>query len=107
MAWALIRTFFAPDAELVRTRDEARLTEADVVFDVGGVYDPERLRFDHHQNSYTGPLSSAGMVLEWLRETGRVPETLADHLRRRLVDYLDDVDTGRVAPDARVPCFPS
>lgn len=107
MAWALIRAFHAPDAELVRTRDPARLAEADIVFDVGGRYDPADRRFDHHQNSYTGPWSSAGMVLEWLRERGEVSETLAAHLRARLVDYLDAVDNGRVAPDPGTPCFPS
>lgn len=107
MAWALIRAFFAPDAELERTRDPERLAEADIVFDVGGEYDPSRMRFDHHQNSYTGPWSSAGMVLEWLREEGHVAASLAAHLRARLVDYLDAVDNGRVAPDLGTPCFPS
>lgn len=107
MAWALVRTFFAADATLVRTRDPARIAEADMVFDVGAVYDPDRLRFDHHQNSYTGPLSSAGMVLAWLEAQGHVAPSLAALLRDRLVAYLDDVDNGRVAPDPRVPCFPS
>lgn len=106
MAWALISTFVTPDAELIRTRDDRVLQQADIVFDVGGVYDPATCRFDHHQATYTGPQSSAGMVLSWLESTQRVTEGLAAHLRRRLVDYLDDVDTGRRAPDERVPCFP-
>lgn len=37
------------DAEVVRTRDPERLAECDVVVDVGGEYDPERHRYDHHQ----------------------------------------------------------
>lgn len=37
------------DAEVVRTRDPELLAECDVVVDVGGEYDPERHRYDHHQ----------------------------------------------------------
>ncbi|KAG0194084.1 hypothetical protein DFQ28_001576 [Apophysomyces sp. BC1034] len=57
-------------ASLVRTRDEAKLTECDVVVDVGGVYDPQRRRFDHHQAGFKETfhkksaikLSSAGLI---------------------------------------------
>lgn len=34
---------------LTRTRDESVIEQADWVIDVGGVYDPEQCRFDHHQ----------------------------------------------------------
>lgn len=37
------------DAEVVRTRDPQRLAQCNVVVDVGGEYDPERHRYDHHQ----------------------------------------------------------
>ena len=40
-----------PDAKVVRTRDPERLAQADIVLDVGGVYDVEHRRFDHHQNT--------------------------------------------------------
>ena len=40
-----------PDATVIRTRDPQRLAEADIVLDVGGVYDLETKRFDHHQNT--------------------------------------------------------
>ncbi len=106
MAVGLIRAFHDPSAEVVRTRDLARIAEADLVVDVGGLYDPPTGRFDHHQAAYTGPLSSAGMVLAWLRESGAIPVALAEELRVGAVDYLDDVDNGRRAPDSAVPCFP-
>lgn len=105
LAWALLRTYVDGEAELVRTRDPARLAEADIVFDVGGEFDPARGRFDHHQATYEGPLSSAGMVLAWLADTGRIERDLAEHLDRAIVAYVDDVDNGRVAPKAGVPCF--
>ncbi len=107
LAWGLIQVFVDPDASLVRTRDARILNEADLVFDVGGIYDPESGRFDHHQNSYTGPLSSAGMVLNWLEASGRVPKALTTRIRARVCDYVDDVDNGRREPDPEVPCFAS
>ena len=35
--------------EIIRTRDESIINSADYVFDVGGIYDKEKNRFDHHQ----------------------------------------------------------
>ncbi|MBX2798521.1 MAG: MYG1 family protein [Myxococcales bacterium] len=106
LAVSLIRTFLDSEAAVVRTRDAAVLDEADMVVDVGAIYDPGAGRFDHHQASYTGPLSSAGMVLAWLTEQGHVSEALFHKLRAGLVSYVDDVDNGRVAPKPDVPCFP-
>jgi hypothetical protein len=44
------------DAELVRSRDSAVLdavtAEGGIVIDVGGRYDPDALRFDHHQRGF-------------------------------------------------------
>lgn len=40
------------DHEIVRTRDEKILAEAEIVVDVGSVLDVDRLRLDHHQRSF-------------------------------------------------------
>lgn len=106
VACALVRTFVDPGARVVRTRDPDRLSEADIVIDVGGIYDPGARRFDHHQQSYTGELSSAGMVLQWLADTGAISQDLRDHLQIEAFEYLDDVDNGRRAPVRGVPCLP-
>lgn len=37
------------DTEIVRSRDQAVLDTCDLVVDVGGVYEPSRHRYDHHQ----------------------------------------------------------
>lgn len=58
------------NADLVRSRDPAVLDECTIVVDVGGVYDAEQLRFDHHQRGFNEvfggqfvtKLSSAGLV---------------------------------------------
>ena len=40
------------DAPVVRTRDPAVLADLDIIVDVGGVYDPETHRYDHHQRGF-------------------------------------------------------
>lgn len=56
-------------SKVERTRDNSRMEKADIVFDVGGEYDPEKGKFDHHQRGRSGetwkdgtPLSSAGLI---------------------------------------------
>lgn len=59
-----------PQAQIVRTRDAAKLQELPCVVDVGAVYDLAQLRFDHHQRGFietlsekhVTKLSSAGLV---------------------------------------------
>jgi uncharacterized UPF0160 family protein len=61
--------------DLVRTRDPPKLDECDIVVDVGAVYDPVKLRFDHHQRGFTETfghgfetkLSSAGLIYKFVR----------------------------------------
>ncbi|CAL8464428.1 g3963 [Coccomyxa elongata] len=58
------------NADIIRTRDEDILKDLDVVIDVGGKYDSDACRFDHHQRGFTEvfghgfrtKLSSAGLV---------------------------------------------
>ncbi|KAL9230205.1 hypothetical protein vseg_005588 [Gypsophila vaccaria] len=57
-------------AHITRSRDPQVLEELDAVLDVGGVYDPSRDRYDHHQkgftevfgNGFNTKLSSAGLI---------------------------------------------
>lgn len=106
LALALVRAFVDPEVRVVRTRDRAEMDAADLVFDVGGELDPARRRFDHHQNSYAGDRSSAGLLLDWMESTGQASPEAAEALRRELVDYVDAVDNGRRFP-GEVPCFAS
>lgn len=46
------------DAEIVRSRKEDVLEECDIVIDVGGVFDSENRRFDHHQKTFNETFSS-------------------------------------------------
>lgn len=105
LAAALIRVFLDREAEVVRSRDPEVLAKADIVFDVGHVFDSETRRFDHHQREYEGDRSSAGMVLDHLEAEGHVSEQLASRYREELVDYVDAVDVGARQPEYGVPCF--
>lgn len=105
LAYALVRAFADEAATITRTRDASTIAGGDLVFDVGGVYDPARLRFDHHQASYQGPLSSAGMVLQWLVDTDKIDADTFESLKVQVVDFVDDVDNGRRPPKRDVPCF--
>jgi uncharacterized UPF0160 family protein len=105
LAFALIRVFLDRDATVVRTRDLDRIAQAGIAIDVGGEFDPDRQRFDHHQVTYDGDRSSAGMVLDWLEAEGHVTATVAGALRHDLVDHVDAVDNGRITPAPGIPCF--
>ncbi|XP_054716616.1 MYG1 exonuclease-like [Uloborus diversus] len=53
------------DAEIVRSRDMKVLDECDIVVDVGGVYDPETHRYDHHQRSFDHNMNSLNQDYPW------------------------------------------
>lgn len=65
-AYAIIKALH-PDADLVRTRDPEVLDKADIVFDVGMVFDRDKDRYDHHMKDAPvrldgSPYSSVGLV---------------------------------------------
>ncbi|GAB3459401.1 MYG1 family protein [Massilia terrae] len=121
-AWAVaVLNILFPGAGIVRTRDPAIIDAADFAIDVGGVWDPARGRFDHHQKGFdvvrpSGvPYASAGLV--WREYGARCVAALATtHTGQRLTDanaqeiayaidtdivqYLDlsDVGAARNAP---------
>lgn len=53
----LHRTARFANADVVRTRDPAKLAECDIVIDVSGECVPESMKFDHHQRSFTETFS--------------------------------------------------
>lgn len=77
-----------------RTRDPKVLETCDFVCDVGGVYDPKLRRFDHHQVGFKGTLSSAGMVLLYLKEQKWIDPSLYEMFNRALIMGVDAHDNG-------------
>ena len=92
-----------PSFKLVRTRDKALIESADIVVDVGGEYNPDTGRFDHHQRGGAGerengtPYSSFGLI--W-KKYGLVlcdnNQAVADRVDSGLVSNIDAIDCGYV-----------
>lgn len=95
-ACALLLVFDLIDLNsIVRSRDPEVLRSCEYVCDVGGIYDPAKKRFDHHQISYDGNLSSAGMILIYLKEIGIISEDLYNYFNNSTVIGIDAVDNGK------------
>lgn len=120
--WAVaVLDIVFPGCELIRTRDMERIATADFAVDVGGVWEPQRGRFDHHQKGFDGArnsgvtYASAGLV--WKEHGARCVELIAQRhagyaisaeqarqlaygIDADVVQYLDMSDNGaaRSAP---------
>lgn len=98
-ACALLLLFDKIDRDKIfRTRDEGKLALFDYVCDVGGVFNPKEHLFDHHQASYQGTLSSAGMILQNLFEQGEMEEKEYHFFRNTIIDGVDAHDNGLENP---------
>lgn len=121
-ATAVLKTYFKyfhPKIKLkiIRTLDKAKLAAADIVYDIGGVYDPKKGRFDHHQKggsgTHTNGIQYAALGLVWkeygvhicaehtLRITGKKAtkkqaEAQAVIVEQRFITHLDGMDTGTI-----------
>ncbi|CAH1786744.1 unnamed protein product, partial [Owenia fusiformis] len=106
------------DAEIIRTRDPGTLDTCDIVVDVGGVFDPEKHRYDHHQRTFSEnmhslrpekkwvtKLSSAGLVYLHFGERiiakliaktvdDDITKTIYDKVYEQFVEEIDAVDNG-------------
>jgi uncharacterized UPF0160 family protein len=93
-------TILYPEATIVRTRDPAQLAQADIVVDVGGEYDPARLRFDHHQRGGAGardngiPYAAFGLVWKHFGEQIAGSLEVAKWIDRTFVSGIDAQDVG-------------
>lgn len=87
--------------QVIRSREEGDILEADAVLDVGGIYDPLKLRFDHHQKGGAGarsngiPYATFGLV--W-KEFGLTvcggDYFIRDQIDTLLVSPIDANDNG-------------
>lgn len=98
------------DHTLLRTRKPELIEPADIVFDVGSVFDADSNRFDHHQRGAPTrpdgtPFSSAGLVWQAYGEravaallrssgAGQFAAAIAAELDDNLVRRLDEIDNG-------------
>jgi uncharacterized UPF0160 family protein len=93
---------------LTRTRCPDSIARADLVFDVGGTYNPERGRFDHHQRGGAGcrnngvPYASLGLVWKhygikycapYANQYDVDPGKLAEAIDTYFIQGIDAMDT--------------
>ncbi|CRG93843.1 conserved Plasmodium protein, unknown function [Plasmodium gallinaceum] len=100
------------DATIIRTRDQDKLDKCDVVLDVGGVYNHEMKRYDHHQKEFNGTLderhnirlSSAGLIYKHyakdifrrgfnITDEDKV-NVLYDKIYSAFIESIDAIDNG-------------
>jgi uncharacterized UPF0160 family protein len=85
----------------VRTRDPRVIAQADIVADVGDVYDPTTMRFDHHQAGR--PVRDNGIIYcsfgqIWLEYGAQIcggSQEVADRVDQHLVMPIDADDNGQ------------
>ena len=98
------------DFEIIRSRDEEVIKGADYVFDVGGIYDESKNRFDHHQPGGAGKrpalrslgegeengieYSSFGLIWKKIGEDLVGDREAVDIIDSRLVAPIDAHDNG-------------
>lgn len=63
--WMLKQLPAYKDAEIIRTRDPEVLDTCDIVIDVGGVFDTNRHRYDHHQKEFNETMNSLNPSYPW------------------------------------------
>lgn len=89
-----------PSVTIQRSRDMDQLNAADILFDVGRVFDPATCRFDHHQLEYKEarengiPYSSFGLVWRELGDKLCGSASAANRVDISLVQGVDAVDCG-------------
>jgi uncharacterized UPF0160 family protein len=99
---AALKSIFPPFT-LIRTRDLDKIAKADIVIDVGGEYDADAGRFDHHQRGGAGerehgiPYSSFGLI--WQKYGVEIcggNKDVAHAVDTGLVSTIDAIDCGHV-----------
>lgn len=89
-----------PSVKILRSRDMDQLNAADILFDVGRVFNPATCRFDHHQLEYAEarengiPYSSFGLVWNELGASLCDSEAAANRVDISLVQGVDAIDCG-------------
>ena len=93
---------------VIRTRDEVVIETADFVCDVGGIFDPAKNRFDHHQLGGAGVRANgiqyASFGLVWKtygKDLSEGNQWVADFVDQKMVAAIDATDNGQPVADNR------
>jgi uncharacterized UPF0160 family protein len=89
-----------PDLEIVRSRNENVYKNSDIIVDVGHVYDPDNLIFDHHQRSFSLkrksgiPYASFGLVWKHYGAMLCGSSEASEYIDSLIVQTIDSDDNG-------------
>jgi uncharacterized UPF0160 family protein len=97
-----------PDIEILRSRDDDIIKQADFRIDVGGKNNPDSNDFDHHMTDGAGerengiPYASCGLV--WKTHGLKLAKTKYrwEYIDRRIIQSIDAIDCG-YSPEAQKP----
>lgn len=98
-----------PEAKVIRTRDDEEIKKADIVVDVGGIYDERSMRFDHHQLAGAGQrpngieYSSFGLIWKKFGVELIGSQEAAAFFDQVLVQSIDAGDNGINTFDLVIP----
>ncbi|MEK9201493.1 MAG: MYG1 family protein [Patescibacteria group bacterium] len=100
LALAVLRLVLKSEINIIRTRDISAIEKADYVVDVGRIYDPEKNRFDHHQEGGAEaredgiPYASFGLVWKKFGDTLCNSKEVAAIIEKKIVEPVDANDNG-------------
>lgn len=94
---------------IIRSRDKEAIDKADYVVDVGGIHDPEKNRFDHHQEGGAGvrengvPYASFGLV--WKKYGKELSGSIEafEKIDKTFVQPIDAGDNGLQFLETKIP----
>lgn len=98
LAVAALQLYLGLDnLNIIRSRDKSVIDQADWVVDVGGVYNAETRRFDHHQNGVPKrdngiPYSAFGLIWKDYGIDIAGTKEAADYIEKKLVLPIDAAD---------------
>lgn len=96
--------------EIIRTRNQELIDKSDYVVDIGGAFDPDVNKFDHHQEGGAGarengiPYAAFGLVWKTYGEKLCGSFSVAKSIDQEMVAPMDASDNG---VDIEVPKFPN
>jgi uncharacterized UPF0160 family protein len=99
-AVATLSLLLRGNIKIIRSRNPQDWTKGDFVVDVGGEYNPEKGRFDHHQkNSPTprenkSPYAAFGLVWKKYGEALCGSKEVANKIDEKIVQCIDILDNG-------------
>jgi uncharacterized UPF0160 family protein len=97
------------NVKVVRSRDKEIVDKGDYVVDVGMVNDPEKNRFDHHQEGGAGvrpngvPYASFGLVWKKFGKKISGNDEVAEKIDKIIVQWIDATDNAVQIIETKVP----